>query len=338
MIVAIDGTPLATPPGGIRRYTEQLHRALEQAFPADNFQLVSDQFDRPKSWLRRRWWSWGVERTLNHTGAQVFHGTDFTVPYRPRRPSVMTIHDLSPWQPPHDEETSARIRSRTPVLMGLGLATMIITPSEATRRALIERFRIAPARVAVTPLAAAPHLRPVAGPPAERPYLLYLGVVERRKNVETIVQAWREVRERMGCDLVIAGRHREPGLVTPEPGVRVLGEVAEDRLPELYSGAIACLYPSLYEGFGLPVLEAMQCGCPVIASRDAAVVEATGGAGLHCDARDARQWAEAMQVLAADPERREALRAAGESRAREFSWPRTAALTHAVYREAVNRY
>jgi glycosyltransferase involved in cell wall biosynthesis len=112
------------------------------------------------------------------------------------------------------------------------------------------------------------------------------------------------------------------------------GALEEDRLPALYSGALALLYPSFYEGFGLPLLEAMQCGCPVVASNAGALREVSGGAALHLDANDPQAWAEAMRSLAASPGLREQMREDGLQRAAQFSWARTARLTREVYEEA----
>jgi len=337
MNVALDGTPLTVGLGGIARYTAELHRALSACFPADSFTLVSDQPDPPASWLERRWWTVGVQRAMGRLGASLFHGADFAVPYLPLRPSVLTIHDLSPWKDPDWHCAAARVRRRTPFLVRLGLATMVITPSEAVRREAMERFRLAPSRVVATPLAAAPHFRPVETPRGA--YFLYVGALEPRKNLAMLVAAWREVKRSHQVGLVIAGRRRADFPALPEePGLRLAGEVADDELPRLYSGALACVYPSLYEGFGLPVLEAMQCGAAVITSRDPAITETAAGAALEIDARDARGWVEALRLAASNPELLEELRALSLKRARQFSWERTARLTYEVYQEAMARF
>jgi len=115
----------------------------------------------------------------------------------------------------------------------------------------------------------------------------------------------------------------------------VIGEVPEEDLPGWHSGAVACLYPSLYEGFGLPVLEAMQCGALVIASRDPAVSEVAGNAAVLLDARDPGSWVAAMNAAALQPEQMEVRRSKALQRAKLFSWERTARLTRDVYLEAV---
>src|ERR1019366_2779361 len=131
-------------------------------------------------------------------------------------------------------------------------------------------------------------------------------------------------------DLVLAGRRRaDAPEIRPEPGLRLAGEVADGELPRLLSGALAFVYPTLYEGFGLPVLEAMQCGCPVITSRDPAVTETSGGAAIHADS--IREISAAMVALAANSEQRREWREKGLARAAGFSWSRTAQATRDLY-------
>lgn len=344
VIAAIDGTPLAGPLGGIRRYTMELARALTAEFPQDSYWLVSDQAFETElpsiSGQGGRWWSLGVHRALRSVRADVFHGTDFAVPYIPLRPSVMTVHDLSPWlQPDWHGDKALRVRKRTPLLVGLGIATLIVTPTETVRYAVSECFRIPPSRIVTVPEAAATDLRRVAVDAPPVPYFLWVGTLEPRKNLDTVVAAWRSLRTRHAVRLVLAGRVRHD-FVTPPPheGLELHGEVSEEELAQLYSGATAVVYPSLYEGFGLPVLEAMQCGAAVIASKDPALLEVSGGAALHVEARDAAQWADAMGALLANSELLEERRCLSRRRAGEFSWARTARLTREVYVEAIRRF
>jgi alpha-1,3-rhamnosyl/mannosyltransferase len=354
MRVALDATPLTLTTGGLARYTAELSRALADRYPEDDFVLLSDQAftvpephrgnlragGQPRNALERRWWLWGVEREMQRGRAQLFHGTNFEVPYLPLRPSVVTVHDLSPWMNPDWHKAAGRVHRRTPPLLGLRIATMVITPTQAIRAAVIECFRVPASCVAAVPHGASDVFRPVAAPPAKlegAPYFLYVGTLEPRKNLHTLIDAWHEVRRRHNVDLMLAGRKRADFNELPaEPGLRVLGEVSDTDLARLYSGALALVYPSHYEGFGLPVLEAMQCGACVLISKDAALGEVAGQAGVTLDG--AQAWVEAMCAAAANPEWRNQQRARSLARACEFSWTRTAQLTHDVYQEALKRF
>jgi len=359
MRIALDATPLTVPSGGVRRYTEELTRALALAFPEDEFWLLSDQkftasFPQPnikighgpRNMLERRWWSWGLQGEISRLRIEVFHGTEFAVPYLPLRPSVMTVHDLSPWMDPSWHAESDRVRRRTPMLLRLGLATMVITPSEVIRRAAIDRFHLQRDRVVAVPHAANPCFRPMPTVGQRTPYLLYVGTLEPRKNIGLILDLWRELRREHEVDLVLAGRRRADFPEIPsEPGLRMMGFVREEELPSLYSNAAACLYPSFYEGFGLPVLEAMQCGAVVIASNDPSIQEvagaagdASGAAGVLVDVRDRAAWRNALRVAIADPEQIRDLRRRAIARAAQFSWSKTAQMTKAVYEQAQQRF
>ena len=365
MRVAIEAASLALSSGGLQRYTSELSLALARCFPGDEFYLTSDQPFRmpsgappnlkrgggPTNALERRWWLWGLAREMRRLHADLVHGPDFAVPYISGRPSVLTLHDLSPWMDHRWHGDAVRVRRRTPVLLEMGVATMVITPSESVRKQAIERFRLRPERVVAVPEAAAPWFAPVEvghalacppaglGTPPTRPYFLFVGTQEPRKNLAALVQAWREVRrENAGehaVDLVLAGRRRADYPPLPdESGLEMLGEVPDEQLPALYSGALAFVYPSLYEGFGLPVLEAMQCGACVIASR--AVAEAAGDAAIYADGP--AELARSMRDLLEHPESAQEWRARSLARAREFTWERTARATYEVYREARMRF
>lgn len=352
MRVAIEAASLGLSSGGLARYTAELSLALARCFPDDEFFLVSDQPFRmppgcpsnlkrgggPRNSAERRWWLWGIAREMSRLGADLIHGPDFAVPYIPRRPSVLTLHDLSPWMDARWHVAAKRVKRRTPVLLDLGIATMIVTPGEAVRKQAIERFRLHPDRVVAVPEAAASWFRRVdtrAGQETGPPYFLFVGTLEPRKNLPVLVEAWREVRRHHAIDLVLAGRRRADCPELPEEqGLRLVGEVPDEQLPGLYSGAFAFVYSSLYEGFGLPVLEAMQCGACVITSRAAA--EAAGDAAVYADG--AEELARAMRAVAERPEWAEELRARSLARAREFSWERTARMTHQVYEEARRRF
>ena len=406
MRVALDATPLTLSSGGLARYTSELSLALAAEFPEDRFVLVSDQTftlppnaplnlikgGAPRDVLEQRWWLWGLARELRRQRADLFHGTDFAVPYLPLRPSVMTLHDLSPWMDPSWHSAAARVRRRAPWLIRLNLATMILTDSEAVRRQAIDHFRIHPSRIVAVPLAASvtasagqTEVCPASAvadfgvsgacssqsvadsslsgtcssqviadsnPPGTRisqggadfslpghPYFLYVGAIEPRKNLPLLLEAWRPVYQRHAIELWLAGRSRADAPAIPsEPGLRRLGEVADECLAALYSNSLAFVYPSLYEGFGLPVLEAMTCGACVLTSNDPAITEVSGDAAVRLDPRDGNAWTAAMDACAAGGEWIAERRRLSLRRAADFSWARTARLTREVYEEAQRRF
>ncbi|MBX9601896.1 MAG: glycosyltransferase family 4 protein [Bryobacteraceae bacterium] len=350
MRIALDATPLSVATGGVARYTAELSRALAEEFPEDQFWLLSDQpfpspspslhvGERPGGIAGKRWWLWGLPREASRLDIDVFHGTDFAVPYLPLRPSVATVHDLSPWRFPEWQPDAARVRSRTPILLKTKIATLVITPTEAIRREVLERFALPPDRVRAVHLAAAARFRPETGAPPPRPYFLYVGTVEPRKNLKVAIEAWREVRRSHDIDLVIAGRLRQDaGPLPRHPGLIVRGPVAEGELPRLYSHARAVLYPSVYEGFGLPVLEAMQCGAVVLTSRDPALTEVAAGAAIQLDPQNAAQWVEAMSAVATGELARAEFQQRGIRRAAQFSWRKAARETREIYEEARRRF
>ena len=203
MRVALDATPLTISSGGLPRYVTELSVALAREFPEDTYYLLSDQpfpmperapanlvrGRQPHSAAERRWWLWGIQHAIRQTGAQVFHGTNFEVPYLGSTPAILTIHDLSPWRESawqlHRHNADAdRVRWRTPWLVRLRRARMILTVSEAVRREVIGHFGVAPDRVRAVPLAASSHFRPMAPTsPAQKPFFLFVATLEPRKNV-----------------------------------------------------------------------------------------------------------------------------------------------------------
>jgi len=331
--------------GGVPRYVRELRRGLEGLGGADSYLYVTDQpvegaLGPSGGWLNRKWWLAGLPMTLRRERVDVFHGTEFAVPYVPVCASVLSLHDLSPWMDAAWHGAGVdRVRRRTPWLLRLGLATMVLTLSEAVRRRAIARFGLQADRVVAVPLAAAEGMRPVPVSAETEPYFLYVGTLEPRKNLPLLVEAWRAVRASHKVRLVLAGRRREDGpSFESGDGLEVLGAVSEERLLALYSGAMAVLYPTLYEGFGLPVVEAMQCGAPVVTSTDESVIEVAGGAAVHCDARSVEDWVAALTRVVEDGAWRADLRTRGLARAAVFTWARTARETRAVYKSAERFY
>ena len=354
MRVLLDGGPLTVATGGIRRYVEELSVALAARNPADEMHVAADRpleeaarlreagicvHDEPPVGWNRRWWLIGLPRLCRRLDITVFHGTDFTVPLRHRIPTVMTIHDLSPWLSREWQPAARRIRRRTPWMLRLGLVDQVITVSEAMRSEILARFRFTSGRVHVIPLAAEQRFHPVETPPGAKPYFLFVGTLEPRKQIHSMVEAWRPVYAATGIPLRVAGRLREDFVPPPvEAGLEYLGAVPDALLPSLYSGALAVVYPSAYEGFGLPVLEAMQCGTPVIVGNAPALRELVADDGVVVDPRQGDSLREALRRFATEPDFRSEWAARGSRRAAAFSWRTVAQSTREVYREAVMRF
>jgi len=272
------------------------------------------------------------------------------VPLLRRCPSVVTIHDLGYL---HYPQAHSRLRwwhLHLSTRWSARVARLILADSQTTKSDLVRYYRVDPERIKVVYLGCDEAFHPVEDERrlsavrerlglAER-YFLYLGTLQPRKNVGRLLDAYALARQRYGLreQLVLAGqagwRAESIERKIEELGlgdcVRRTGYVPESEVPALLSGATALVFPSLYEGFGLPALEAMACGTPVIASDASSLPEVVGEAGLLLDPYDVEAWASAMSDLSANPAKREALQAQGRLRARAFTWERCARETYAA--------
>jgi len=274
-------------------------------------------------------------------GTDVFHATRILHPPRRARLTA-TIHDLTCWLLP-----GAHLPANVAFEQRYGetiwkRADGLIAVSESSRRDAVRLLGIQPEKIqviypgipdgyfSIDPADVAQTRRALR---IERPYLLYVGTIEPRKNVDLMLDAYSDLAPSLSAefDLVIAGSHGWASEATMQRlqsaprGVRYLGYVAEGRLPALFAGAAAFVFPSLYEGFGFPVAQAMAAGVPVITSSVSSLPEITGGAAALVDPRSRAELRDAMErVLTSAPLRAE-LAEKGRMRAREFSWPRAAA-------------
>jgi glycosyltransferase involved in cell wall biosynthesis len=374
MRIGIDGFPLVAPRTGIGHYTFELARALAHMAPADYFELISPSAsisslpEEPDSgWppnllavspqstlLNRRWWALGLPLYLRRAKLDIFHGTNYEAPLWNSGRTVVTIHDLSLLlhADKHEERLARRARRRLPLVARH--ASMIITATESVKREICEHLGVSADRVAVTPYAPRRTLLRVSQAQAaqtrrrlgvEDEFILFVGTIEPRKNLLTLVRAFTEVLRHTTFkpQLVIAGRK---GWLTEELdsliersgiGERLLltGYICEASLAALYSSCRMCVYPSLYEGFGLPPLEAMACGAPVVTSNIQTIVETVGTAARLVSPTDAHAIALAIIELLRDETERRRLSLAGMERAAHFTWEKTAHLTLEVYREAL---
>ena len=200
--------------------------------------------------------------------------------------------------------------------------------SAFTKRELVELLGVDERRIAVVPNAVGPPFEPT-GPAADGDYVLSVGTLEPRKNLARVIDAAR----RTGLELRIVGARGWGDVSVDGDGVRWLGEVSDDELARLYRGSRCVVYPSLYEGFGIPVLEALACGTPVVTTAGSAMEEVADGAAVLVDPRDPAAIAAGIEEATA---RQDELRTLGPSRARRFGWDDVAAATAAVYREAAD--
>lgn len=376
MRIAIDGIPLAEPKTGIGHYTFELARGLAALVPEHDFELVAhvpiesafaEAFAAepppanlravyaPVNSLSRRWWTIGLPLYVQRRGVTLFHGTNYKIPLWNRCRTVVTIHDLSLLlhAHTHEEELVRRARLRLPA--AARMASKIITDSESVKREICAHLGTRPEKIAVVPLAPRRAFRPVNEDESaaarrrlgvEDDFILFVGTVEPRKNLLTLVRAFAELvgRTPLRPQLVIAG---QKGWLTDELfalveqsglGSRILftGYISDEDLAALYSSCRVSVYPSLYEGFGLPPLEAMSCGAPVITSRIPVIMETVGDAARLCTPTDVGELCDLIQELWTNEEERRRLSAAGRAHAARFTWERTARLTLDVYEEVLH--
>ena len=344
MRIALDGMPLASPLTGVGHYTAELARNLRAVAPSDSFTFIS-----PGGFLKRRWWSLGLPLHLLRNSFDLFHGTNYEIPFWSRRPTVVTIHDLSMLllSGVHRQDLIWRSRWRLPWMVKR--ASRIITPSNSIKTELCAAFGIHPDKVAVTPEAPRPVFKRREDPELLRrhgiagDFILFVGTIEPRKNLRRLVEAFDQMLRNTSLSptLVIAGGKgwmmddfvsfiKEKGL---KDRVCLTGYLEDQDLCGLYSTCRAFVYPSLYEGFGLPPLEAMACGAPVITSRTPALMETVDTAARLIDPEDVDDIARAMTEMLSDAQVREHYAELGKVHVKKFSWEQTALKTLEVYRE-----
>jgi glycosyltransferase involved in cell wall biosynthesis len=321
MRVALDVSPLRLTRAGSARYVEGLRDALRGR--VELRELSWGGPGRATAALRDvAWYPLALPRAAR--GADVLHCPTFRAPLRSHVPLVVTVLDLAVIRHPELFNRWNRTYSRAAVPRVVRAARRLIAISEFTKRELVDLLGVPPERVRVIGVPPRAGLG-AEGARAEGDYVVAVGTLEPRKNLTRAAEAAR----RTGVELRVVGA-RGWGNVELN-GVRLLGEVPDDDLAGLYRGARALVYPSLYEGFGIPILEAMACGTPVVTSAGGATEEVAGGAAVLVDPYDAASIAHGIEQAES---RREELRTAGFARVAEFSWDDVAARTIDVYEEA----
>lgn len=375
MHIAIDAHSVGAQLAGNETYAVNLIEALAEIDQNNHYTIYVTKraaVDR----FTKRWPNFVVRRTLPHTPlvripitlsaelrknpVDVLH-VQYTAPPRSPCPVVVTIHDLSFEHLPETFNRRSRAQLRLTVRRTARNAAQILTLSQFSRRDIIQTYNIDSERVSVTPAAAPPHFAPVEDETElrrirgtyriERDYILALGSIQPRKNLVRLIKAYSSLSQDRALgnlpQLVLAGKTgwleqetlRSVKTSNSPKDIRLIGYVPDADLPALYSGALCLAYPSYFEGFGLPVIEAMRCGTPVIAADRTSLPELVGDAGLLVDPFDEAKIAAALIRLIDRPGERADLRARGLKRAQVFTWKRTAEITLQAYqRAAFTRY
>lgn len=373
MHIAIDAHSVGAELGGNETYAINLIEALAEI---DQTNLYTLYVTKPAAIERfaNRWSNFQVKQTLPHTPlvripltlsrelrrnpVDLLH-VQYTAPPFCLCPIVTTIHDLAFEHLPETFNRRSWMQMRLTVRRTARRAAQIITVSEYSRDDISRTYRIPPERITVTPEAAPPNFSPLTNETELRriretygiqeSYILSLCSIQPRKNLVRLIEAYSRLRgsrpEVKLPQLVLVGKR---GWLEAETfraaeqnalGKDILftGYVPEQDLAGLYSGAICFVYPSYFEGFGLPVVEAMQCGVPVIAGNRTSLPEVVGDAGLLFDPFDTQALISALTRVLEDSEYRAVLRARGLEQAKQFSWRRTAQLTLIAYLKAAKR-
>ena len=377
MRIAIDAHSVGTKLGGNESYAVNLIEALAQIDEVNQYTLyvttaeARDRFHQrwpnfkvrstlPHTPLIRIPLTLSAE--LRRNPVDVLH-VQFTAPPFCPCPVVVSIHDLSFEHLPDTFHRRSRIQLRLTVRHSARRAAKILTLSEHTRRDIIETYGVDESRITAIPLAAPRHFSPVEDTRElqrvrhnygiDGKYILSVGSIQPRKNLARLVQAYARVRaslrdkqtETEWPKLVLVGKHAwlydETLRALNETGVAdsviLTGYVPETDLPALYSGALCFIYPSYFEGFGLPPLEAMKCGAPVIVGDRTSLPEVVGDAALTVDPFDVSSIAGAIEKLINDSGLRRELSVKGQQRAETFDWRKTAQQTLDVYRQVARR-
>ncbi len=356
--VAIDGDGLGHPDSGVGVYTTEILHGLAEVAPADLRVYTPAGVDAPPGISAARRSSFPLagrhllwSSALRRSDADVFFGCIGQLPLGGvGMPSVVTIHDLAIYRNPEWFPDGQWLSVQHIVPRSLRRADRVICVSNSTARDVETFLGVPHDRLRVVPLGVDPVFRPQ--PPEvvadvrrrhdlpER-FCLFVSSIEPRKNLPVLLDAWAHLDQRL--PLVVVGttgwraRAIEAKLERASGDVRRLGSVARQDLPALYSAADCLCHPAWYEGFGLPPLEAMACGTPVVVSDRASLPEVVGDAGLLVDPADPDAWTAALERVLNDEELRDDLRRRGRARAQSFSWTRTAQETWRVLQDAAGR-
>ena len=371
MRIAIDAHSIGAKLGGNESYAKNLIEGLARVDNVNQYTLyvtTDEAFNR----YHQRWPNFSVRLTRPHTPliripltlsaelrkkpVDVLH-VQFTAPPFCPCPVVVSVHDLSFEHLPSTFNRRSRTQLRLTVRRSVRKAARVLTLSDHTRNDVVETYSIDPHRVETIPIAASPHFGPVSDEKElqrvrhiygiDSDYILSVGSIQPRKNLIRLIRAYKLLRNNRSMaklpKLVLVGKrawlYDETLRALEEIGLKenvvLTGYVPESDLSPLYSGALCLVYPSFFEGFGLPPLEAMQCGTPVIIGNKTSLPEVVGDAAIAVDPFDLHAIARAIEDMITNPALRDELRVKGFARAKTFDWEETARRTLNVYEHVV---
>jgi glycosyltransferase involved in cell wall biosynthesis len=326
--VGLDVAPLLQTQAGTARWVAGLRRGLEAHPDVDVVPLSWGGRARLTAVARDLvWYPALLPRAAARAGVDVLHCTIFRAPTRSRVPTVVTVHDLAVLRYPEVFPAWTRLYGRTALRRTIRGADRVFAVSEFSKREVVELADVDPNRVDLVPNALEPVFR-ADGVAAEGDYVLAVGTLEPRKNLARVVDATALV----GAELRLVGAAGWGDAGIGGSHVRWFGRIGDEALAALYRGARCLVFPSLYEGFGIPVLEAMACGTPVVTSAGSAMEEVVGDAGVLVDPLDVRSIAAGIEDAG---RRRLELVPRGLERARLFTWERAVDAAVAGYRKAI---
>ena len=373
MKIGIDGIPLGGNKTGVGHYTFEIAHGLAALLPAEEIQVLShlpyeaNAIDtnstqttnlhfthQPVNTFTRHWWTIGLPFYIRRHRINLFHGTNYDIPVWGGCPTVLTIHDLSSFlfAETHVQRRVRRARRRLPTMARL--ATRIIVPTESVRSEVREYLRVNDDKVRVIheaprkcflPQSRANSENVLKRLKIEEPFILYVGTIEPRKNVLTLVRAFEEIyrKSEHRPQLVIAGpkgwlsddlyAHVKRSAVRDR--LLLTGYLGDEDLRALYNTCKVLSYPALYEGAGLPPLEAMACGAPVVTTDARAISEMVGDAALRLPAKDHEALAKSLIELLSNERARKELSERGVKHVAQFTWERAVAATYETYLEVL---
>jgi glycosyltransferase involved in cell wall biosynthesis len=325
--VGVDVAPLVQDAAGTARWIRGLLGELERREGLTVRRLTWGGAGRLTAVVRDvLWYPLLLPRQARRAGLDVLHCTIYRAPTRSRVPVVVTVHDLAVLRQPDVFPAWTRLYGRTLLRRTIRSATRVVAVSEFSRRETAELCGVDPARIDVVPNAIDPVFTS-EGPRAEGDYVLAVGTLEPRKNLTRAIEAARLT----GAELRVVGAQGWGGVQAGGAGVTWMGRLSDDELARLYRGARCLVYPSLYEGFGIPVAEAMACGAPVVTSRESAMADVAGSAAVLVDPLDPQSIADGIDEAT---RRRDELVPLGLERARLYTWSRAADAAVVAYARA----